>query len=105
MRSFISEDDIEQAILKKLDGSPYNYMILRCDPSPEARETLPDGTGRKDKKQCVLPDVLKEALLRLNPDIPADKIDAWISINADPGDLLSSSLTDMIFEPAEEEKN
>lgn len=75
MRSFISEDDIEQAILKKLEDSSYNYSILRCDPSPEARETLPDGTGRKDKKQCVLPDVLKEALLCLNPDIPAEKID------------------------------
>ncbi|MCR5789898.1 MAG: SOS response-associated peptidase [Lachnospiraceae bacterium] len=48
---------------------------------------------------------LKQLHDRMPLILPADKIDAWISINADPGDLLSSSLTDMIFEPAEEEKN
>ena len=74
MRSFISEDDIEQAILGKLFAEPFCYDILRCNPAPEARETLPDGTGRKDKKQCVLPEVLKAALIRLNPGIPEEKI-------------------------------
>ena len=33
MRNFISEDDIEQAILQKLEGDPFQYGILRCDPS------------------------------------------------------------------------
>ena len=74
MRNFISEDDIEQAILQKLAAEPFGYDILRCDASPDKREMLPDGTGRDSKKQCVLPQVLREALTRLNPDIPAEKL-------------------------------
>ena len=74
MRNFISEDDIEQAILQKLGAEPFKYDILRCDASPEKREALPDGTGRSNKKECVLPQVLRAALTRLNPDIPEDKL-------------------------------
>ena len=75
MRNFISEDDIEQAILQKLQAKPFSYDILHCDPSPDKREVLPDGTGRGNKKECVLPQVLREALARLNPGIPQDKLD------------------------------
>ena len=39
------------------------------------RETLPDGTGRANKKECVLPQVLREALARLNPGIPQEKLE------------------------------
>ena len=75
MRNFISEDDIEQAILQKLATEPFGYDILRCDASPDKREALPDGTGRDNKKQCVLPQVLREALARLNPGIPDEKLE------------------------------
>lgn len=75
MRNFISEDDIEQAILQKLEGDPFQYGILRCDPSPDKRELLPDGTGRSSKKECVLPLVLRETLARLNPGIPGKKLE------------------------------
>ena len=75
MRNFISEDDIEQAILQKLEGDPFQYGILRCDPSPDKRELLPDGTGRSSKKECVLPLILRESLARLNPDIPGEKLE------------------------------
>lgn len=75
MKSFISEDDIEQAVLKMLETAPYSYQVVRCDPSPDKMETLPDGTGRTNKKQCVLPEVLRESLARLNPDIPPNKLD------------------------------
>ena len=74
MPNFISEDDIEQAILQKLAGEPFGYTVLRCDPSPDGREALPDGTGRRNKKECVLPGVLHEALFRLNPGIPGEKL-------------------------------
>ncbi len=74
MRNFISEDDIEQAILQKLSAEPFCYEVVRCDPSPDKLEALPDGTGRDNKKQCVLPQVLREALARLNPDIPGEKL-------------------------------
>ena len=46
MRNFISENDIEQAILEKLRGEPFGYDILVCDADPAKREQLPDGTGR-----------------------------------------------------------
>ena len=75
MRNFISEDDIEQAILQKLGAEPFRYDIVRCDPSPDKREILPDGTGRSDKKKCVLPLMLRGALSRLNPAIPPEKLD------------------------------
>ena len=75
MHNFISEDDIEKAILQKLEEEPFRYNILRCDPSPNKREALADGTGRDSKKQCVLPFVLRDALTCLNPDIPQDKLE------------------------------
>ena len=74
MPNFISEDDIEQAILGKLEIEPFNYNIVHCDPSPDKREVLPDGTGRQNKKQCILPQILHENLKRLNPNIPKDKL-------------------------------
>ena len=75
MKSFISEDDIEQAVLKMLEAEPFGYQIVRCDPSPEKMEDLNDGTGRANKKQCVLPSVLRESLARLNPNVPTDRLD------------------------------
>lgn len=78
MRSFISEDDIEQAILDKLNNEPFCYDIVRCNAAPEKRDVLPDGTGRANKKQCVLPEVLKASLVRINPNIPEEKINAVV---------------------------
>ena len=75
MRNFISEDDIEQAILQKVQAEPFCYDIIRCDAAPDKREYLPDGTGRGNKKQCVLPQVLRDALTRLNPGIPQEKLE------------------------------
>ena len=40
MQDFICEDDIEQAILQKVQAEPFNYNILRCDASPDKREVL-----------------------------------------------------------------
>lgn len=69
MKSFISEDDIEQAILAKLKKEPFKYDIIQCDPDPSKREDLNDGTGRLSKKQCVLPHVIEKSLQKINPDI------------------------------------
>lgn len=69
MRNFISENDIEQAILDKLRAKPFEYDIFVCDADPSKRDDLNDGTGRASKKECVLPDVLRCALKRLNPAI------------------------------------
>lgn len=74
MPNFISEDDIERAVLGKLSKSEFGYDILKCDPDPNKRENLNDGTERSSKKECVLPCVLKSSLLRLNPQIPEEVI-------------------------------
>ena len=68
-KSFISEDDIEQSILKTFENEHLGYYILKLDASPEKMDVLPDGTGRSDKKECVLPDVLWNSIKRINPSI------------------------------------
>ena len=67
MPKIITEDMIEQAAIKALHER-HNYTVLNC--MTEEPDTLPDGTGRKDKKQVVLPDVMLESLCRINPNIP-----------------------------------
>lgn len=69
MRNFISENDIEQAILDKLRAKPFEYDVIVCDADPSKREALPDGTGRASKKECVLPDILLRSLKQINPTI------------------------------------
>lgn len=69
MHNFISEDDIEVAILEKLKEPPFNYDILICDADPSKRDDLDDGTMRASKKECVLPIVLESSLHRINPHI------------------------------------
>ena len=69
MRNFISEDDIERAILSKLNTAPFEYDIITCDADPNKRDDLNDGTGRSSKRECVLPCVLEESLKRINPNI------------------------------------
>lgn len=78
MRNFISEDDIEQAILEKLKKEPFRYDIIVCDPDPSKRDDLNDGTGRVSKKQCVLPQIMIESLVRINPQIDKSIIEGIV---------------------------
>lgn len=78
MAKFITEDDIEQAILDELKKEKYAYDIIRCDPNPEKKEDFNDGTGRKSKKDCILPEILKESLYRINSNILEPIIDEKI---------------------------
>ena len=75
MRNYISEDDIEQAILAKLKAEPFHYDIIVCDANPNTRDDLHDGTGRSSKKECVLPNIMLDSLKRINPTISEDKIE------------------------------
>ena len=74
MAKFITEDDIEKAILETLKERPFNYDIIVCDSDPAKRDDLNDGTGRSSKRECVLPDILIESLKRLNPHVSVDKL-------------------------------
>lgn len=78
MANYITEDDIEQAILDKLSKAPFEYDIIKCPADPESRDNLNDGTGRSSKKQCVLPGVLSASLYRINPTIDKSVIDGIV---------------------------
>lgn len=94
MANFITEDMIEQAILKKLGGPAFGYEIVVCDASPDKKEDLNDGTGRSAKTECILPCVLEDSLRRINPNIPADKLTSVIKdLTADfsDSDLVSKN--------------
>lgn len=78
MANYITEDDIEQAILDKLSKAPFKYDIIKCPADPESRDNLNDGTGRSSKKQCILPGVLSASLYRINPTIDKSVIDGIV---------------------------
>ncbi|MBU5611620.1 type I restriction endonuclease subunit R [Geomonas azotofigens] len=72
MPNFISEDAIEKAILKLLHEQ-FGYDLLNCYTS-DAND-LNDRSGRRDKREVILGERLKEAALRLNPEIPVSAIE------------------------------
>lgn len=72
MPNFISEDQIEIAITKVFTER-LRYRAINCyTPDPE---TLPDGSGRSDKREVVFLDILKNKARDFNPDIPDNIID------------------------------
>lgn len=75
MAKYITEDDIEMAVLDKLSHPDFGYDIIKCNPDPNKREELNDGTGRSSKKECVLPCILKASIVKINPHISEDIID------------------------------
>ena len=68
MKSFISEDDIEQAICNRLSQSEYGWKRIACSPGVEDKDEVVS-TGRANPSECILPDVFLSALRRLNPQI------------------------------------
>lgn len=72
MPNFISEDDIEGEILKKLKDD-FSFELLNCY-TVEAEE-LEDGSKRSDKRDVILADRLRESLERLNSHLPAEAIE------------------------------
>ena len=72
MPNFISEDQIERALVQKLQHL-HGFDSLNCH--TEDPEDLNDGSGRANKRDVILVDRVREAAIRLNPDIPAKAID------------------------------
>jgi type I restriction enzyme, R subunit len=65
--NFISEDDIEQALMQRLQRLG-GWSVLNCfTAQPDDRN---DGSGRTDKREVILADRLRAAVERLNPGIP-----------------------------------
>ncbi len=78
MANYITEDDIEVSLINILKSEDLGYNFIQCDSNPMVKEDLNDGTCRTSKKQCVLPEQIKTALYKINPDIPSENIDAVI---------------------------
>jgi len=68
MKSFISEDNIEQTICTRLSLPEYGWERIECDPSVAAQDDV-SRTGRANSSECILPEVLLNALKRINPQI------------------------------------
>ena len=77
MANYITEDDIEVSLINILKSDELKYDFIQCDPNPNLKEQL-DATKRTSKKQCVLPEIVKKALYKINPDIPSENIDSVI---------------------------
>lgn len=80
MPNFISEDAIEQAILKRLKEQ-FGFDVLNCHTSDA--EDLNDRSGRSDKREVILGNRLKEAAVRINPGIPESAIDDALAVLTD----------------------
>lgn len=68
MKSFISEDNIEQAICNRLSQPEYGWKRIECSPELEDQDEVAS-TGRANASECILPEVFLSALRRLNPQI------------------------------------
>ena len=71
MKSFISEDDIEQSICNRLAQAEYGWKRIECDARVEAQDEV-STTGRANPSECILPNVFLAALKRLNPQVNED---------------------------------
>ena len=71
MPKIITEDMIEQATIAALKER-HNYTAINC--MTDEPDLLPDGTGRANKKQVVLPQIMLESLCKINPDIPKETV-------------------------------
>jgi type I restriction enzyme, R subunit len=86
MPNFISEDQIEQALLQRLE-QVHKFEILRChckDP-----EDLNDNSGRTNKRDVILVDRVRDAAGALNKHLPHSAIDEALERFADRRTAMS----------------
>jgi type I restriction enzyme R subunit len=72
MPNFISEDQIERALVQKLEHL-HDFDSLNCH--TEDPEDLNDNSGRTNKREVILVERVREAAVRLNPYIPAKAVE------------------------------
>ena len=87
MPNFISEDNIEVAMVQSLK-EVYGYDTLNCFTADPA--DLNDGSGRTDKRDVILQERLKGAVIALNPGIPESAIEDGVKQLCDKRHAMSS---------------
>lgn len=85
-KKFISEDDIEQALLQRLQHL-CGFNVLNCYTAQP--DDLNDGSGRADKREVILTGPLRAALARLNPQAPASAVDEALAHVRQPRTAMS----------------
>ena len=85
-KNFISEDDIEQALLQRLQHL-CGFNVLNCFTAQP--DDLNDGSGRADKREVILAGPLRAALQRLNPQAPASAVDSALAQLMQPRTAMS----------------
>ncbi len=75
MPNFITEDQIEKAILNRLKEK-HNYGVLNC--FTKDADDLNDKTGREQKTEVVFKQLLKEKLIEFNREVPPDAIETAV---------------------------
>ncbi|TAM01402.1 MAG: type I restriction endonuclease subunit R [Paraburkholderia sp.] len=85
-KNFISEDDIEQGLIQRLQHL-CGFDALNCYTAQP--DDLNDGSGRGDKREVILADRLREAVERLNPQVPAHAVDQAIGQLLQPRTAMS----------------
>ena len=73
MRNFLSEDDIEMAVLKELCTQELPWKELDCYTTDAGN--LNDKSNRSDKSEVVFKDILRRQLEQLNSELPERAID------------------------------
>ena len=85
-KNFISEDDIEQALLQRLQHL-CGFNVLNCFTAQP--DDLNDGSGRANKREVILAGPLRAALTRLNPQAPDSAVDAALAALMQPRTAMS----------------
>ena len=78
MKSFISEDNIEQTICKRLSLPEYGWTRIECDPDVSAQDEV-SRTGRANSSECILPVIFLNALKRINPQVEEEVLKGIVS--------------------------
>lgn len=94
MKSFLSEDDIEVAVMQELAGQEMPWRQLNCYTANA--DDLNDGSGRTDKSEVVFLDILRERLSKLNPHLPDPAIEmaeAEITKGRNAMTLINANIT------------
>lgn len=86
VRNFISEDDIEQGLLQRLQHL-CGFDALNCFTAQP--DDLNDGSGRSDKREVILAEHLRAALERLNPQAPAAVVAQAMGLLLQPRTAMS----------------
>lgn len=75
VKNFISEDDIELAVLQRLHDD-FGFDQLNCFTAKA--EDINDGSNRSDKRDVILSDRLLAACIKLNPVVPQSVIEQQV---------------------------